>query len=100
MLGIDLTRVSRFKNASDSFLKKVLHTSEIEEYDNSNDKPLFLAKRWAIKEALFKADNSLVNFNKIQITKKNDKYNYDDFYISTSREDEYVVAIARKGNNE
>ena len=96
MLGIDLTKVSRFKNKSETFVKRVLNAEEIKEYHNSNDKVFYLANAWAIKEALFKADNRLSNFNEIRITKSNGVYNYINFEISTSNEDGYIVAIARK----
>ena len=96
MLGIDLTKVSRFKNKSDSFVKRVLSTEEVVEYHNSNDKDFYLANAWAIKEALFKADNTLSNFNEIRITKSNGVYNYNNFEISTSNEDGYIIAIAKK----
>lgn len=96
MIGIDLTNKNRFENASESFVKKILSKDEILEYKNSKDKVSFLAKRWAIKEAIFKADNSKVSFNKISIKKENNKYTYEDFEISTSSEGEAIIAIALK----
>lgn len=96
MLGIDLTKVSRFENKSDTFVKRVLSVEELREYHDSNDRPFYLANAWAIKEALFKADNSLSSFNEIRITKSNGVYNYSNFEISTSNDDGYIVAIARK----
>ena len=96
MLGIDLTKVSRFEDKSDSFVRRILNVDEIKEYHKANDKAFYLANAWAIKEALFKADNILSNFNEIRITKSNGVYNYSNFEISTSNEDGYIVAIAKK----
>ena len=97
MLGIDLTKVSRFKNKSDTFVKRILNIEEIKEYHKSYDKSFYLANIWAIKEALFKADNKLSNFSEIRIIKSNGVYNYNNFKISTSNENGYIVAIAKKG---
>ena len=100
MLGIDITKINRFENPKDSFLKKTLHPDEIVEYNKSTDKSMFLAKRWAIKEALYKADNELFHFNKIKIIKEDRKYKFQGYIISTSKEDNYIVAIAKKENHE
>lgn len=96
MLGIDLTKVARFANKNDNFIIKTLHPEEIEEYNLSENKTKYLATHWAIKEALYKANNNLFNFNKIRITKKDRVYKYPGYDISTSNEDDYVVAIAQK----
>jgi len=45
MLGIDLTKISRFDDAKDTLVKKVLHPNEIKEYEKSKEKPKFLAAR-------------------------------------------------------
>ncbi len=101
MIGIDVTRISRFNNKNKKFLEKVLHVSEIEEYEKIDDKPKFLATRWAIKEAIYKSDNRYHSFRKINITKKDRKYIFEDYEISTSSEDNILIAIVKKrGNNE
>ena len=65
MLGIDLTKISRFKNVNKNFIKKILHEDELKSYEISIDKPKFLAVRWAIKEAIYKCDNKYSNFQEI-----------------------------------
>lgn len=99
MLGIDLTKVSRFKNKNDKFLIKTLHPEEIKEYHQSENKELYLATRWAIKEALFKSDNSRFSFNETRIIQENRVYTLPGYIISTSKEDDYVIAIVQKEKN-
>ena len=64
-IGVDILRIDRidFKIA-----RKVLSSEELEIFnsiDNENIKREYLAERFAVKEALFKADNSLFNYDKI-----------------------------------
>ncbi|MFM2434314.1 MAG: hypothetical protein RL063_293 [Pseudomonadota bacterium] len=58
-IGTDIVEVSRIAasiNAfGDSFAERVLATSELEGYQNSQIKARFLAKRFAAKEAFSKA---------------------------------------------
>ena len=66
-IGVDILRIDRidFKIA-----RKVLSSEELEIFnsiDNENIKREYLAERFAVKEALFKADNSLFNYDKITI---------------------------------
>ncbi|WGI36440.1 4'-phosphopantetheinyl transferase superfamily protein [Mesomycoplasma lagogenitalium] len=96
MIGIDITYISRFKNKSRDFAKKILSDSEMIEYDQIDEKDKFLATRWAIKEAIFKADNSYYEFNKISILKQNRRYFFKNFLISTSSEGESIVAFVVK----
>lgn len=96
MLGIDLTKISRFENQNKRFLTKALHPEEIKEYEQTENKAAYLATRWAIKEALFKADNNLFSFSGIRILKKDRVYTFPGYIISTSNEDDYVIAVAQK----
>ena len=96
MLGIDITNIKRFEKQNQQFIEKVLHRDEIIEYNNSKEKAVFLAKRWAIKEALFKADNKLFSFSEINIKKEDRTYKYPGYVISTSREGDIIIAIAQK----
>ncbi|WP_369085919.1 4'-phosphopantetheinyl transferase superfamily protein [Metamycoplasma spumans] len=99
MIGIDITRVSRFKKVSQRFVQNVLHQDEIKEFDKleSDQKPKFLATRWAIKEALFKADNKYSCFNEVLIKKSSEgRYVFLDFEISTSDEGNLLIAIVLK----
>lgn len=95
-IGIDITRISRFKDAKQSLVDRVLHEDEREEFLQSDDKALFLAARWAIKEALYKTNNDLFHFDKIKITKQNNVYTFEGYDISTSKEDDYYTAIVKR----
>lgn len=103
MIGIDITKLSRFKNKTDAFLKKVLHPNELVLYNqlNNDEKIKFLATRWVIKEAIFKANNQKSSFSKLNIVKNKLKYWLIDsdeiidhrFQISTSNDGDFVVAV-------
>ncbi|ENY69331.1 Holo-[acyl-carrier-protein] synthase [Metamycoplasma auris 15026] len=99
MISIDLTKIKRFKHLSINTIKKFLHPIEIEEFNclKKENKPVFLATRWAIKECIYKIDNSLFDFKKLLIKKTNEgKYIFLDFQLSTTIEDGYVAAVAFK----
>ncbi|AWX69379.1 4'-phosphopantetheinyl transferase superfamily protein [[Mycoplasma] anseris] len=99
MIGIDLTRISRFKKMKNSTINKFLSPNEKVEFETLEEdkRPNFLATRWALKEAIFKADNQYQNFNQIDIFKSEvGRYSFLDFELSTSNEDDYVIAIAKK----
>ena len=91
-----MTSIDRFKNKNESFAKKILSKEEYLEWIISEKKDIFLATRWAIKEAIFKSDNNFSNFNNINLKKVNQKYCFQEFQISTSREKNYIIAIALK----
>lgn len=93
-IGTDITSIKRFENKKISFIKKILSDEEFKEWESTKNKELYLAQRWSIKEALFKADNSLHNFNLINI-KRNEKgvFQFENFKISTSKENDYVIAF-------
>ncbi|MBN3534420.1 holo-ACP synthase [Mycoplasma procyoni] len=96
MIGVDITSISRFKGKTDRFIEKILTEKEIREYKKTEHKEEFLAKRWAIKEAIFKADNSFYEFSKIEIEKKERIYTFKNFEISTSQENDTVIAFVIK----
>ncbi|AXE60810.1 ACP synthase [[Mycoplasma] phocae] len=105
MIGIDLVKISRFKKIRKHHIAKFLHPCEIVEWEklNKRNQTRYLASRWAIKEAIYKADNKYWNFPKILIRKsKNGKYEFEDFEISTTNEDNHVIAMIFKlgGTNE
>ncbi len=99
MVGIDITSIDRFKNKDEKFANKILSNEEFLEWSNTEYKALYLAKRWAIKEAIFKSDNQFSIFSNINLEKINNKYRFKNFEISTSREDDYVIAIALKNKD-
>lgn len=43
MLGIDMTTISRFENASEQLIQRILHPDEIIELESSENKSYFLA---------------------------------------------------------
>ncbi|WP_406617313.1 4'-phosphopantetheinyl transferase superfamily protein [Mycoplasmopsis adleri] len=100
MLGVDLAKINRFDNVSDDFIERFLSPAEIIEFnkikDNSILRSKYAATHWAIKEALLKADGKLNKFKEISITKIDGKYHFLDFEISTSNEDDMVIAIVYK----
>lgn len=94
MIGVDITSIKRFENKKVNFVKKVLSDEEFKEWEKSENKLLYVAQRWAIKEALFKANNDLHDYHKINL-KRNEKgvFIYENYKISTSKENEYVIAF-------
>ena len=88
--GVDLTQISRFANLgkhTDRLARKILHKTELAEFANqTSNKEMWLAVRWAIKEAVFKAAfPTRVNFKDIELYKVDGKpsvrihTNYLDF---------------------
>lgn len=102
MMGIDITRISRFDNKikKEMFIKRLLHPLEIEQFKTENNPAKFLATRWAIKEALYKSDNNLFHFAKILLSVENCRYKFKNYLISTSIEDDYCIAWVIKEQNE
>lgn len=102
MIGIDITHISRFKNKNYDFAKKILSNEELAEFMSidSDQKSLYLAKMWSIKEAIFKADNSFFKFSKINLVKKNNKWSFLNFEISVSHDGDILVSVVIKRKEE
>ncbi|CCP24123.1 Holo-acyl-carrier protein synthase [Mycoplasmopsis cynos C142] len=97
--GTDLTTVSRFKNKSQKFAEKILSEQEYVQFQKMEDerqKSLFLARVWAIKESIYKADNSFYDFRKINLVKINGRWTFRDFSISISHERNLLIAFVVK----
>ncbi|TQC54043.1 4'-phosphopantetheinyl transferase superfamily protein [Mycoplasmopsis mucosicanis] len=92
-IGVDITTISRFENCELNFIKRFCSPEEVAELEKQVDKATYLASLWAIKEALFKANNSLSNFNKITIQKIDKKWTYKNYAISTSHEGDLLIAF-------
>ncbi len=98
--GIDICRIDRKEFNNQKLIARFLHPKELETFNQINDKFLlqqFLASRWAIKEALFKALNHPIPFNKILIYYQNnhpmiDLINYQQVSVTLSYEDNLVIA--------
>lgn len=66
-VGIDMTRVSRFQSCAtlSRVADFVLHESEHAEFVSAKNKAYFLAGRFAVKEALYKASSGAVRYTDI-----------------------------------
>ena len=95
-IGVDLLRIDRidFKIA-----KKVLSNEELEIFNaisNEIIKREYLAERFAVKEALFKADNSYFNYDKVAVLNddKGKPYLKDiNGFVSISHDSNMVCAF-------
>lgn len=99
MIGIDLVDIRRFKNKSAKFLARYMNQNELLEYQkiaNSDLQATYAAELWAIKEAIFKANNSLSDFSHLEIKKTNGVFSHEAFEISLSHEKNMLVAVAIK----
>lgn len=97
-IGVDIVDINRIK-LKDSFINKILSCDEISIYNTlatDKRKKEFLAGRFASKEAIFKADNSVgCPFNEISVLNDiNGKpySNIDGVMISISHEKDYAIA--------
>lgn len=65
-IGVDLVD---FKRIDFKIARKVLSKKELVIYDTLDEKlkKEYLAERFAVKEALFKADNSYFDFDKVSV---------------------------------
>lgn len=99
--GIDLTNIKRKEFNNLDLVTRVLHPVELEQYNQliaPHQQKQYIAKIWAIKEALFKAYNYFFGMNKFFITFVNQHIsaNLDNilFTISVSYCDDFVIASA------
>jgi phosphopantetheinyl transferase (holo-ACP synthase) len=96
MIGIDITRISRFE-------KMALLPKFLKRFNVDGDTALAAAKTWACLEALYKAEGGGVAPNQVRVIfpknsapkivdyKHTLKYNYT---MTLSHEDDLVVAVA------
>lgn len=77
-VGIDVVDVRRIaKNKSDEFVKRLLTESEFKKYETLKDEykeNMFLAVRWALKEAIYKSLKTKQLFTDLEIKKINGSY--------------------------
>ena len=93
-IGVDITSIKRFEDKKINFIKKVLSDNEFIEWEKTEIKLLYLAQRWSIKESLFKVNNNLNYYHLINIERdKKGIFKYKNYKISTSKENEYVIAF-------
>jgi holo-[acyl-carrier protein] synthase len=100
MLGIDIVEIARF--TSDKLANQILGEAEKIEYQDAINKPAYLAKRFAAKEACIKATGLIIPVSAIQILNKPSGAPHvvseylEDYQImlSISDEKDYAVAVA------
>lgn len=100
-VGIDIVTIEKME-LNDSFIAKILSCNEIlilNNKKNSQAKKAFLAGRWAVKEAIFKASNQKINFNQIDIgydisNKPCWLNNSARWFLSISHNEDTAIAIA------
>lgn len=100
-IGIDVTNIERFKNKKDFFAKRILTKNEYSVYLNTDEslKAKFLAVRWALKEATYKAISNFENifFTNIEFIKVDNKYKcvtFERVEVSVSYNNNLIYAIA------
>ena len=98
-IGVDLVDKARFKNLVKKFgnraATKILSKAEYLEYKNISNKPSFLSKRFAAKEALSKALG--VGLYRKGIYPKYISVKHDDFgkpFLSLSSELQAIIKIS------
>lgn len=99
--GIDITSWERKEFTNPKLPIKILHQFELDFYNKITDQKQaqkFLASRWAIKEAIIKAENNKIAMNTINVEYFNNKpfvilcdNKYD---ISISYENDLIIASA------
>lgn len=97
-IGVDLTKIERFKEVNKHFIERVYSDNEIQEYYMllEEKQATFLASRWAVKEALFKAIK-IKNYKEYSIMNDSsgEPYveNHPEIKVSISHEDGYCIAF-------
>lgn len=100
-VGIDIIENRRIKQ-NENFINRILHEKEKNIYKNIADKKSkinFLASRWACKEAIFKATQTNVSYNRLNIIAQENGIKVEGINnclikISLSHEKKYCVACA------
>ncbi|MCD8194802.1 MAG: holo-ACP synthase [Coprobacillus sp.] len=97
-VGIDLVNVNRIKE-DEAFVSHILAEEERDAYYRRSDKKIYLASRWAIKEAFIKALGKGVSYDKIIVCNEVNGKPYIKYGgqvykgVSVSHEKDYSVAI-------
>ncbi len=102
-IGIDLIAIKRFEKNLNRFKLKILSAAELQHAQSLSELALleFVASRFAIKEAYFKASQNNISFSKItylnQLLIINDQL-LNNYTISISHSQDHVVAVVLKIN--
>ncbi len=104
-VGSDIVSIIRIKKAfekfGERFAKRILSEREMREFSKRKDKIVFLASRFAAKEAVYKAYNlKPFSWKRIEILKKQEKptvyidgIERKDIKVSISHEREFAIAF-------
>lgn len=97
-VGIDITSIKRFENRKEKFIRCILTEEEYSIYKDlsPNKMCVFLATRWACKEAIFKAteDSKYLEYSILNSpTGKPYILNHPNMRVSISHEGDTVIAI-------
>ncbi len=105
-VGSDIVEVKRVENAlkrfGERFAKRILTEREMKEFKKRRDKAIFLASRFAAKEAIYKCFNlTPFSWHRIEVLKENGKPYIiidgemrRDIKISISHERGYAIAFS------
>lgn len=101
-IGIDVAELNRFENLSEKFIKRFLTTNEYADFlkVEEKNKTKFLASRWALKEAVFKATSKWkpIPFIHLEFRKHPDGYiqctTFNNIKVSLTYSKDKVFAIA------
>ncbi|MBE6136765.1 MAG: holo-ACP synthase [Erysipelotrichaceae bacterium] len=99
-IGVDITLISRFNDRSEKFINTILTEEERKIYDALKEerKKVFLATRWASKEAIFKATQDRNYLGYSILNEENGKpyvLNHPEIKISISHDGDFVVAFVQ-----
>lgn len=102
-IGVDIVLISRFEGKDEHYVKLLLTEEEFAVYSKLSDKkrPVFLATRWAGKEAVFKVtqDSNFLSYS--VLNDENGKpyiAGHPELKISISHDGGFVVAEVLKIN--
>ena len=100
-IGIDIEHIDKFPKYEneENFYKSTFTDKEIKESNNKKDFYESMALKFALIEAMIKADNSLLNLNfkEIEILGNNQPLsNLQNFVLSASHSENIVIGVAIK----
>ncbi len=97
-VGIDMTRISRYDINNEKLVNRILSKDEKDVFNSLNDfeKQKYLASRFSLKEAYFKASFDKNPFSSFSFLNDKEGKPYlkgrKDVFVSVSDEDDYVVS--------
>lgn len=99
MIGCDIVNLNRFAARQDRWAQRILTEKEQQEYRNRANKLEYLAGRWAVKEAIYKASGLLSGFDVLTGPSGKPYVNGAEYIsVSISHEKTHVFAIALINN--